>query len=64
MSTTYGLQVSGGTPLCGNVLLLNFNYRIARKKQTIAGVLLGAVAVVGVRTFKGVQRVSKTDLGE
>lgn len=36
---------------------------LKQKKQTIAGVLLGAVAVVAVRSYQGVRRFSGADVG-
>ncbi len=34
-----------------------------QKRQTILGVLLGAVAVVGVRSYKGLRKFSTADIG-
>lgn len=36
---------------------------LKQKRQTILGVLLGAVAVVGVRSYKGLRKFSSADVG-
>ncbi len=36
---------------------------VKQKRQTIAGVLVGAVAVVAVRSYKGMTKFSKADVG-